>query len=85
MLDLIIVGFAGLSLIVTIATRTDNSLISQEELTQIEITAQATEIYLQDQQAHAKYCPDLKWNQPPLEAYEKQFKSRLPKKCKKDK
>ena len=85
MLDLIIVGFAGLSLIVTIATRTDNSLVSQEELTQIEITAQATEIYLQDQRSHAKHCPDLKWNQPPLEVYEKQFKSRLPEKCKKSK
>jgi|3_EtaG_2_1085321.scaffolds.fasta_scaffold107373_1 hypothetical protein len=85
MLDLIIIGFAGLSLIVTIATRTDNNIISQEELTQIEITAQAAEIYLYDKHYHAKHCVDLKWNQPPLEIYEKQFKSRLPKKCKKDK
>ena len=31
MLDLIIIGFAGLSLIATVATRTDNNIISQEE------------------------------------------------------
>ena len=85
MLDLIIIGFAGLSLIATVATRTDNNIISQEELTQIEIASQATEIYLQDQRSHTKHCPDLRWNQPPLEVYKKQFKSRLPKKCKKDK
>ena len=43
----------------------------------------ALEIFLQDQDDHAKYCPKKKWEQPDISVYKKQLKSQLPKGCKK--
>ena len=43
---------------------------------------QALEIFLQDQEDHAKYCPKLEWEQPDISIYKKQLKSQLPKECK---
>ena len=42
----------------------------------------ALEIFLQDQDDHANYCPKLKWNQPDIEVYKQTLKSQLPKECK---
>ena len=43
----------------------------------------ALEIFLQDQDDHASYCPKLKWNQPDIGVYKETLKSQLPKECKK--
>ena len=43
----------------------------------------ALELYLQDQEDHQKYCPNLKWKQPKISVYKEKLKSQLPKTCKK--
>jgi hypothetical protein len=43
------------------------------------------EMFLQDKSDHRMFCPKLKWEQPPLEEYKKDPKSKLPKKCKENK
>ena len=42
----------------------------------------ALEIFLQDQDDHANYCPKLKWDQPDIAVYKETLKSQLPKECK---
>jgi hypothetical protein len=43
----------------------------------------ALELFLQDQDDHAEFCPKIKWEQPDISVYKKQLKSQLPKNCKK--
>ena len=51
--------------------------------TDLERDAKALELYLQDQKDYKQFCPQLKWNQPPLSIYKETLKSHLPKDCKK--
>ena len=44
----------------------------------------ALELFLQDQEDHQEYCPDLAWEQPKIEVYRKKLKSQLPEECKKE-
>jgi len=44
----------------------------------------ALELFLQDQEDHEKYCPELEWEQPSIEVYRKILKSQLPEECKKE-
>ena len=43
----------------------------------------ALELYLQDQEDHKQYCPNLKWKQPEIDIYKKELESQLPEDCKK--
>lgn len=43
----------------------------------------ALEIFLQDQDDHAEFCPKIKWEQPDISVYKEELKSQLPKNCKK--
>ena len=42
----------------------------------------ALELYLQDQEDHKQYCPNLKWKQPEIDIYKKELESQLPEDCK---
>lgn len=44
----------------------------------------ALELFLQDQEDHKEYCPDLEWQQPEIETYREKLESQLPKECKKE-
>tara|TARA_B100000073_G_scaffold229685_1_gene191704 strand:+ start:134 stop:388 length:255 start_codon:yes stop_codon:yes gene_type:complete len=84
MTDIFIAAFGVACLIGTLISRPDaNAAISQEGLTDIEISAKALEIYLQDKEDHKKHCPKVKWDQPALDTYKKKLKSQLPEGCKK--
>lgn len=41
----------------------------------------ALELFLQDQEDHPKFCPEIEWNQPDIEVYKETLKSHLPKNC----
>ena len=41
----------------------------------------ALELFLQDQEDHPKFCPEIEWQQPSIEIYKKVLKSQLPKNC----
>jgi hypothetical protein len=41
----------------------------------------ALELFLQDQEDHPKFCPEIKWDQPDIEVYKKTLKSQLPENC----
>ena len=43
----------------------------------------ALELFLQDQDDHAEFCPKIKWEQPDISVYKEELKSQLPKNCKK--
>ena len=43
----------------------------------------ALEIFLQDQDDHAKHCPKLEWEQPDISVYKETLESQLPEGCKK--
>ena len=43
----------------------------------------ALEIFLQDQDDHKSYCPEIIWAQPDITVYKKELKSQLPTECKK--
>ena len=43
----------------------------------------ALEIFLQDQDDHAEFCPKIKWEQHDISVYKEELKSQLPKNCKK--
>lgn len=45
----------------------------------------ALEMFLQDQEDHKEICPQIKWEQPPIEIYKEKLESQLPEKCKKGK
>ena len=42
----------------------------------------ALEIFLQDQEDHKNYCPQISWDQPDISVYKKELKSQLPEGCK---
>ena len=54
-----------------------------ETTSDFERDAKALELYLQDKKDHKEFCPQIKWNQPPLSTYKETLKSHLPKDCKK--
>ena len=54
-----------------------------EASSDLERDAKALELYLQDKKDHKEFCPQIKWNQPPLSTYKETLKSYLPKDCKK--
>ena len=43
----------------------------------------ALELFLQDQDDHKEYCPNLKWEQPKIEVYKEKLVSQLPEECEK--
>tara|TARA_Y100001963_G_scaffold130592_1_gene187039 strand:+ start:674 stop:919 length:246 start_codon:yes stop_codon:yes gene_type:complete len=81
-MDIFIAAFGGLCLVATLIT-TPMAKVSDDELNEIEISAKALEIYIQDKKDHDKYCPLKTWKQPPLETYKETLKSQLPEGCKK--
>ena len=82
MTNMVIAAFGGLCIIVTLIS-TPRMPIAQDKLTEIEISALALEIYIQDKKDHDKYCPTKKWSQPALDIYKETLRSHLPKGCKK--
>jgi hypothetical protein len=76
----IILGFAALSLVVSIASHPNP--ISTEDISEMERSARALELYLQDQKDHEKHCPNIEWNQPALNIYKTTLSSQLPEGCK---
>jgi len=57
--------------------------VAAEKSEKLKNDMKALELFLQDQDDHDKYCPKLKWEQPPLKVYKKKLKSQLPDGCKK--
>ena len=55
------------------------ALADSEEL---ERSARALELYLQDKKEHKKHCPEIEWDQPSLDEYKANLKSHLPEDCK---
>ena len=55
------------------------ALADSEELKK---SAHALELYLQDKKDYKNYCPQINWDQPPLDEYRKDLRSHLPKGCK---
>ena len=82
MTDIFIAAFGVACLIGTLISR-PHATVSQEGLTDIEVSAKALEIYLEDKKDHQKHCPKLKWEQPALDVYKKKLESQLPDGCKK--
>jgi hypothetical protein len=82
MTELFILGFASISLIVTLSSSPNTFKLSSNDLTELEISAKALELYLQDKKDYDKYCPFRKWEQPSLSVYKKTLHSHLPKGCK---
>ena len=82
MVELFILGFASISLIVTLAGSPDEFKLTNNDLTELEISAKALELYLQDKKDHDKYCPFRTWEQPSLDIYKKFLESQLPEGCK---
>lgn len=54
----------------------------KSDLSDMERDALALELYLQDKQDHAYYCPQISWEQPPLSTYKETLRSHLPEGCK---
>jgi hypothetical protein len=81
-IDIFILGFAGISLLVTLTTAPMSAKLSADEVTDLERSAKALELYLQDKKDHDKHCPFLTWEQPALDVYKKTLESQLPKGCK---
>jgi hypothetical protein len=82
MADIFIAGFGLICVVATLVT-TPVSNTSNDNLSQIERDAKALEIFLQDKKDHKDYCPNIKWDQPPLSKYKKTLTSHLPDGCKK--
>jgi hypothetical protein len=51
------------------------------DLSDIERDARALELYLKDKKDHENYCPQLEWDQPPLDEYKRDLRSHLPDGC----
>ena len=51
------------------------------DVSDMERSARALELYLQDQKDHEKHCPSKKWDQPALDIYKKTLRSHLPEGC----
>ncbi len=81
--DIFILGFAGLSLIVTLTAPEQVIYVSEDEMSDIEKDALALELYLKDKEDHKKHCPKIKWEQPSIDEYKKDLESKLPSNCKK--
>ena len=58
------------------------AIILADGMSDIERDARALELYLQDRQDHKDYCPQIDWNQPPLDTYKETLRSHLPDGCK---
>ena len=70
MTDIFIAAFGVACLIGTLISKPyANASVSQEELTDIEISAKALEIYLKDREDYKKNCPSIKWDQPALKFF----------------
>ena len=82
MTELLILGFTSISLIVALSTKPSTFELSSNDLTELEVSAKALELYLQDKKDHDKYCPFRTWEQPALDVYKKTLQSQLPKGCK---
>jgi|TARA_E500000331_G_C17124148_1_gene655215 hypothetical protein len=81
LIDTIILGFAGLSLAVTLQAN-HPSPISAKDISEMERSARALELYLQDQKDYEEHCPDVEWYQPALSIYKSTLQSHLPEGCK---
>lgn len=79
-INTIILGFAALSLVVSIVSHPYP--ISTENISEMERSARALELYLQDQKDHEEHCPNIKWDQPSLDIYKTTLSSQLPEGCK---
>tara|TARA_B100000700_G_C14753985_1_gene718924 strand:+ start:357 stop:605 length:249 start_codon:yes stop_codon:yes gene_type:complete len=82
MVDIFIATFGGLCIIATLISE-PRAHISDKSSTDLEISAKALELYIQDKKDHDKYCPSVVWEQPALEVYKKTLESHLPTGCKK--
>ena len=82
MVDIFIATFGGLCIIATLISE-PRAHISDESSADLEISAKALELYIQDKKDHDKHCPSIPWKQPALETYKEKLKSQLPKGCKK--
>ena len=51
-IDIFILGFAGISLLVTLTTAPMSAKLSADEVTDLERSAKALELYLQDKKDH---------------------------------
>jgi hypothetical protein len=80
-IDMIILGFVSLSLTVSLATH-DLPAVFSKDLSDMERSARAIELYLQDQKDHSEHCPTIEWQQPALDIYKLALKSQLPEGCK---
>ena len=78
--DMIVIGFMSLSLAVSLSVDHIPS-VSDEEISEMERSARALELYLQDQKDHDEHCPFLTWEQPALLVYKETLKSQLPDGC----
>lgn len=81
--DIFIIGFAGLSLVVSFIEPDQVVYVSKDELSDIGKDALALELYLKDKEDYKKHCPKIKWDQPSIDDYKKDLESKLPSGCKK--
>ncbi len=67
---------------IAFSTLSDKAARIHVDLSELERSARALELYLQDQEDHQTYCPQIQWNQPSLSTYKEQLVSQLPTGCK---
>jgi hypothetical protein len=67
---------------IAFSTLSDKANRIHVDLSELERNARALELYLQDQEDHQTYCPEVQWNQPSLSTYKEQLRSHLPRGCK---
>jgi hypothetical protein len=58
------------------------SVAVSDEISDLERDAIALELYMIDKVAHRDDCPELEWEQPPLDTYKETLVSHLPEECK---
>jgi len=54
----------------------------KKDIGDLERDTRALEFYLLDKKDHKEFCPEIDWNQPPLDTYKEEPKSYLPEGCK---
>lgn len=79
-MDFFVIGFIILGVI---GTPVQVEYVPSEELSDIEKDALALELYLKDKEDYKKHCPNIKWDQPDINSYKQNLKSKLPENCKK--
>jgi hypothetical protein len=67
---------------IAFSTLSDKANRIHVDLSELERNARTLELYLQDQEDHQTYCPEVQWNQPSLSTYKEQLRSHLPRGCK---